>query len=339
MPDMKNALLIVLATLTLLACSSSGTPPAWLEEAPAAYPEADFLSAVGEAGNREDASNRALANLAKIFEVAVQDDSLDFAQARVEQVEGEARTTNRQEASRRVTTAAQQVLEGARIASHWTSSEGQAFSLAVLEKTPAAGRFREAIQDADRKTRDLMDYADRQAPNAVAALSALETARRIQVQRDAVNRNLSVVSGRGLRAPYDQSSLETMIRQALATLQFSTWGTSTYLDTLLQNGIGRLGITYNEVSNYTLEGKLDTEPIEERDGWFWLRGSLDLSLRVGEESIAQQRWPIKVSATDRGMTEQRAGDQIVNQMPAYLYELLTSAAVPQQEGANPLTGG
>ncbi len=332
---MKIALLISMATLTLLACSSSGPPPAWLEEAPSAYPEADFLSAVGEAGNREDASNRALANLAKIFEVAVQDDSLDFAQARVVQVEGEARTTNRQEASRRVTTEAQQVLEGTRIASHWTSAEGQAFSLAVLEKAPAAGRFREAVHDADQKTRDLMDYANRQAPNAVAALSALEAARWIQIQRDAINRNLSVVSGRGLRAPYDQSSLETMIRQALATLQFSTWGTSNYLDTLLQNGIGRLGITYNEVSNYTLEGKLDTEPIEERDGWFWLRGSLDLSLRHGEESIAQQRWPIKVSATDRGMTEQRAGDQIVNEMPAYLYELLTSGEVPQQEGANP----
>ena len=48
----------------------------------------DFLSAVGEAANREDAGNRALANLAKIFEVAVQDDSMDFSQARVEQVEG-----------------------------------------------------------------------------------------------------------------------------------------------------------------------------------------------------------------------------------------------------------
>ncbi len=326
---MKYLLLTALAAVTLVACGTS-TPPDWIDDPATSFPEARYLSAVGEAGDREDAGNRALANLAKIFEVAVEDTTLDFARASVETSDEGAQITNEQESTRSVTTRARQVLEGAQIPSTWESPEGTSFSLAVLEKEPAARRFREAITDADRQTSDLIEYANRQAPNAVAALSALESARQIQVQRDADNRNLSVVRGRGIRAPYDQASLETMIRQALATLQFSTWGSSEYTDTNLQNGIGRLGITYDEVSSYVLEGNLDTEPIEERDGWYWLRGSLDLTLRRGEETLAQRRWPIKASATDPGMTEQRAGDQIVNRMPAYLYELLTSAEVPQR---------
>ncbi len=331
---MKTALLTAITALLFVACGTS-KPPSWLDDPAASYPEADYLSAIGEAGNRDQSGNRALANLAKIFEVAVQDQSFDFARAQVETAEGESVTTNRQEATRSVSTEAHQVLEGAQVVSHWESPEGVTFSLAVLEKDPAARRFREVIHDADRKTGKWVEYANRQAPNPVAALSALEAARLTQINRDMANRNLSVVSGRGIRAPYDQNALETMIQQALATLQFSTLGSSGYLDDQLQNGIGRLGITYNEVSGYTLEGKLDTEPIEEKDGWFWLRGSLDLSLSHGEEHIAERRWPIKVSATDPGMTEQRAGDQIVNQMPAYLYELLTSASIPQQDGAKP----
>ncbi len=85
---MKTALLTAITALLFVACGTS-VPPIWLDDPAASYPEADYLSAVGEAGNRDQSGNRALANLAKIFEVAVQDQSLDFARARVETADGE----------------------------------------------------------------------------------------------------------------------------------------------------------------------------------------------------------------------------------------------------------
>jgi hypothetical protein len=48
-------------------------------------------------------------------------------------------------------------------------------------------------------------------------------------------------------------------------------------------------------------------------------------LSSGDTVIAKKRWPIKVSATDKGMVQQRARDTINSELPNYVFELLTSA--------------
>jgi hypothetical protein len=49
-----------------------------------------------------------------------------------------------------------------------------------------------------------------------------------------------------------------------------------------------------------------------------------MSLIYQGEALAKKRWPLKVSATDKGMVEQRAKDKLSEQMAIYLYELITS---------------
>jgi hypothetical protein len=69
---------------------------------------------------------------------------------------------------------------------------------------------------------------------------------------------------------------------------------------------------------------MDTEPVYKKQGWYWLRGSTQMSLIYQGEALAKKRWPLKVSATDKGMAEQRAKDKLSAQMSTYLYELITS---------------
>ena len=189
----------LLLGLVLTACGSK--QPNWVDKPTEQYPQQGYLSAVGEADNRSAADDRALANLAKIFEVAISDRSLDFSQARVSADQSGAAVSNVQSAARYVTSEARQVLEGARLMESWQDEDGQAYSLAVLEKAPASRRFREDVQSADRQIADRVNYASRQAPNPVAALAALEQARKIETQRSNLNRNLAVVSGKGIKAP------------------------------------------------------------------------------------------------------------------------------------------
>lgn len=313
---------IALSLIYLLsACSATPTQPQWLDQPGAAYPENRYLSAIGEGNSREAAEDRALANLAKIFEVAVADRSMDFTEANIS---ASGVTTTTQQASRFVTTEARQILEGARVVEHWQADNGSHHSLAVLEKAPAARRFSSSVQRADQHTADLVAYAGNQAPNPVAALGALEQARQIQQQRDNANRNLAVVSGNGIPGRYSATDIETMIRKSLATLQFGAQAPTPEILGAVQSAIATLGIQYQQNSPWQVWGALDKLPIQEKQGWFWLRGSMHLSLRDGGDVVADKRWPIKVSATDPGMAQQRARDLLSNDLAGQLYEMLVT---------------
>jgi hypothetical protein len=306
----------------LTACS--GAQPEWVDKPTEQYPQQRYLSAVGEADGRSTADDRALANLAKIFEVAVSDSSMDFSQARVSVDQSGLAASNVQSASRYVSTEAKQVLEGAQLVESWQGQEGKTYSLAVLEKSPAARRFRDAMRGADRQIDGRVNYASQQAPNPVVALAALEQARIIETQRSNLNRNLAIVSGKGIKASHDQASLEKLLRNALASLHFYAEADSPELQQNLESAIGALGITLDKKAPYLLIASMDTEPVQQQQGWYWLRGSTQLILMFQGETLAKKRWPLKVSALDEGMVEQRAKDKLSEQMTAYLYELITS---------------
>jgi hypothetical protein len=306
----------------LTACSSK--QPDWLDKPAEQYPQQSYLSAVGEADDRSSADGRALANLAKIFEVAIKDNSLDFSQAQVSSDQSGSAVNNIQTTSRYVSTEARQVLEGAQLVESWQAEEGKTYALAVLEKAPAERRFRDGVRNADRQIADRVKYASQQAPNPVAALAALEQARKIENQRSNLNRNLSVVSGKGIKAHYDQASLEQLLRNALVTLHFHAVADSPQLQQNLESAIGALGITLDKNAPYQLVASMDTEPVQKKQGWYWLRGSTEMSLIYQGEALAKKRWPLKVSAMDEGMVEQRAKDKLSEQMATYLYELITS---------------
>jgi hypothetical protein len=318
---MKITATLVLG-FVLTACGSK--QPEWLDKPTEEYPQQRYLSAVGEANDRSTADGRALANLAKIFEVAIKDRSLDFSQAQVSGDQSGRAVSNTQATSRYVTTEAKQVLEGAQLVESWQAEEGKTYALAVLEKAPAERRFRDGVRSADRQIKDRVNYASQQAPNPVVALAALEQARKIEHQRSNLNRNLSVVSGKGIKAYYDQASLEKLLRNALVILHFHAMADSPQLQQNLESAIGTLGITLDKNAPYTLMGSIDTEPVQLKQGWYWLRGSTELSLIYQGEALAKKRWPLKVSATDKGMVEQRAKDKLSEQMTTYLYELITS---------------
>lgn len=314
----------ILATAVLSACAG-GKQPSWITKAAEQYPETRYLTASGTADDQNTADSRALANLARIFEVAIEDSAMDFSEALVSGQGDQRVVKNEQRAARSVNTFAEQVLEGAQIAEHWRGESGPQYSLAVLAKGPAAQRLRAEIHNLDKKTSDLRSYAVNKANNPVAALSALEQARKIQLERAQLNRNFSVVTGQGITVKNNADSLETEVREALALLRFDIEASPESLGLGLQSAINALGAQYFERSAYIIEGKMDTQPLQKKQGWYWLRGSVQLVLRKGDEVIAKQRWPIKVSAIDKGMVEQRAQDHLAEELPNYLFGLMTSA--------------
>ena len=331
---MKNKYLRTLVSASLMclfisACSSADKQPQWLDNPSADYPQVEYLSAIGEADKRARAADRALANLAKIFEVAIKENSMDFSSSKTLSSMDSSLTTNEQQAARYVSTEARQVLEGARVVEYWQGEEGQFHALAILDKPEAAKRFSQQINSIDRDVNQLVDYASSSAPNPVAALSALEQARTAQTKRDNLNRNLGIVSNQVIPARHTAEELDSTIRKALATLKFSIQAEDQTLASELQNATAALGIQYDPQATTSLAGSIDSEPAQQIQGWFWLRGSYQLSLSIHNTIVAKKRWPFKVSATDKGVAEQRAKDEINSKMPNHVYELLSSGANDQ----------
>jgi len=330
-----NRLTIILCCIAMLAaCSSSEKQPQWIDNAAVEHPADKYLSAIGEAGNRETAASRARANLAQIFQVAIKDSQQDFSQAIVNSSAGQQSTDNQVRVARFVNTEAQQVLEGSDIVSYWQSPEGKIFSLVVLDKTMASRRFRESIRAADRKTHELVEYARHQAPSPVAALRALEEARLSQLERDNSHRNLVVTAGKGINSRYSSSDIAALIRNALSALKFTIVTDDPQMQSELENAVASLGIQIVADSHYQLSSKLDTEPLQKKQGWWWIRGSLELELVQGEDTLAKQRWPVKQSSIERGMTKQRLRNSVNKKLPAYLYQMLTVKRMISYQSTN-----
>lgn len=324
-----RALAVLLGTILLVGCSGAPKQPDWVDNPDLVYPSDIYLTATGSSSERDSASDRARANLAKIFEVAVQESTLDFSKATVTTVAAEEgtvqATSNEQSVARTVSTEARQVLEGTEVPEYWQSADGRIYAIAVLEKRPAAGRFRQEILEQDRQVNDLVGYAVNKADNPVAALNALQDARAIQVVRDANNQNLMILTaGKGVRGQYDLAEIDGLIRQGLSQLRVAVRAEDPEVKAQLEKALATLGVQNAADSNLQLAGRMDTGPVEQKQGWYWLRGAYELEFTDDGSVLAKDRWTIKVSATDQSVLMPRARDDINANLPSYVYELLSA---------------
>ncbi len=320
----KICLTCLLGTL-FAACAGQNQPPQWIDAPQSAYPAATYLTGTGSGDSRQTATDRAFANLARVFEVAVSDTTMDFSSAQISSSGDGQQTVNEQKVSRSISVEARKVVEGATIAESWTAPDGRVYALATLNKQAAASRFRSAILTADRDVTQLIDYASHTADSPVSALTALKRAREQQIHREELNRNLMVVAdGHGIEGRYDLPAVEKLVRDALASLEVSVDAADDSIRAEIQRALAQLGVHVVTGSNLVLSGSLDTAPVESRQGWFWQRGSHELIFRDGNRVLAKKRWPIKVSSTEEGMLPSRVRDEINAQLPNRVFELLSS---------------
>ncbi|WP_165773484.1 LPP20 family lipoprotein [Zooshikella ganghwensis] len=308
----------------LSGCVASPKRPDWLTLQPKDYPEKQYVIAVGEADTQHLADSRALANLAKFFEVNIADVSSDFSQTSMLGSANDKRFANEQKFTRQVNTETKQVLEGVRVVERYKSQDGRYYSLAVLKKSPLARRLRKSILAADRNTNNALVYAQQQATNPLVALATLEKARHYQLKREADNQRLSVLTGRGITSKINSVTIQQQIQQGLSSLRFAVDADKKQDFDLLTSVVSGAGISISDQTNYSVELNVDKAPVSYRQGWYWLRGSAELVIYHDDNGLAKKRWPFKVSSQDESLLEQRLNDHLVKVLPAYFYSILTT---------------
>jgi len=315
---MKTSMMRILSVMTilLLAACSSAKPgdvrPDWVAGNSSQYPAASFLTGRGQSDNMAVAKDRARADLAKVFSVAVNEQTQDTSSYS----QTSAAVKNTLDVSRNITTRTDQLLSGVEISDTWQDAKTQQYyALATLSRTKAANALRQQIGDLDAGTVAYMNQAQNSSDlfDKVAAAGQAVDA---QTTRAGLQRSLQVVdlSGQGMPSSWPLAKLQADRAGLLKQLQISVAAEGKDADAVRQVLAGALadsGFTVVDKAPYTMTVVLDYANLPPQGNWSWISGTLQVIL-TGTDSRAHgvRRWDLKASGTDQQLAQQRLMDQV-----------------------------
>lgn len=329
---MKNFRLIpfFLSCFFLISCASTSNEdkrPQWIDNASASYPANDYLTAVGQASKRDRAGKNATANIAEIFYVNVRAETNTLTEATKQESALGVSMESSTSLQRSIQTETDQAMSGVKIEQSWLSPTGEYYALAVLAKRQAAMSLNESIMELDEATAELIDYSMNTAPNSISSLNALRNARDEQMARQMANLQLKQVSVSGVPTDISSKKIERLIAKKLASMEVSVDidGDTDKHTKSVQAGLAQLGVKVVDEANIVVAADADiTEPTL-INGWYWLRGSYELSISEDGQVISRKRWPVKVSAKQEEMLMPRLHDSVNANITQYLTELVSDS--------------
>lgn len=311
------------ATLSFLlcamsACASHPATPDWVNGPSAKYKSEQYLIGRGQAASAEEARDRARADLAKIFQISVSVESEDvqtFAQKSGTAAKGATPAGEyASQASRRISTHTEQIVEGVQVAETWQDPlTGTHFALAVMPRLQASQRLRQEIERLDAATRQYLEEA-RGATDILAKIGAAGHALDAQLERTGYQKSLRIVdpTGRGEESEWNTAKLGADLAELLKRVHLATDapdvppGFAAAVNGAVANA-GFLAET-GQKPDYVLEARMPLEDLGLRDGWYWQRGVLEVTLKetASNRVRGSKRWDIKTSAQDQAVSRQRA---------------------------------
>jgi hypothetical protein len=311
---MKPWLSIAASSVFLFACASTPTTPDWVNGKSAKYPDNQYLVGRGQAGTQEDARNRARADLAKILEVGVSAKSTDVTSFTSE---GGGKTES--QVSRNIVTRTDQIVRGIQIPEFWQDPQTKStYALAVLSRAQASAGLRADIDRLDSATSGYVAQA-RSAPDLLAQVASAAKAYDSQRERDAVQRTLQVVDVTGQGVPPEQNSgqlaadLQALLKRLHMKPQAAS-GSQDGLERMLSAALSQAGFVPEAGADapYVLLGSLTLDDLGVIDGWYWMRGTLEVQLsETGSGKVrGNKRWEIKTSSPQKATAQRRTLDEV-----------------------------
>jgi hypothetical protein len=286
-------------------------------DTPQAYPASRYLLGRGQGDTAALARDRARADLAKNFRVRVLEESEDRVTYTSASPGEGAPARLEAQASRWIAARTDQVLEGARIAEAWQDPENRAHhALAVLDRLQAGAALRQQAARLDGVTREALAQA-RATDDLLVQIGAAGRAVEAQRERAEVQRVLTVVEPVGMGTPplyelarlaADEAELRRRLRVAPRALEDPLGG----LERAAAAALAAAGFLpeAGEAAGYELDARLSATEHPGADGWHWVRGTLEVTLKERAGAVrGSYRWDVKASGQQPELARRRAADQ------------------------------
>ena len=308
----------IVVAVSLSGCASVRTDaPDWVTGNSAKYPDNRFLVGRGQADSLEDARNRARADLAKVFQVAVSAETSDVTQF-ASTTEGGGQGKTESQVTRNIVTRTDQIVRGIQIAEAWQDPRSKTHhALATLPRLQAAMGLRQDVERLDAATRGYVNQA-RNGQDLLAQVASASRAHDTQRERDAVQRALQVVdvTGRGVDPEFNSGQLASDLAALLKRVRMkpqAASGSQDSLERMLSAALSAAGFVPEAGGSapYVLLGSLQLDDLGLIDGWYWTRGTLEVQLAEASSGKVRgnKRWEIKTSSPQKATAQRRALDE------------------------------
>ena len=311
--------------------------PDWLYGEPANYPNASYVYASGSASHAEVARDRALGNLAKIFELQVRESSTTTEDVQTHKKEGVESVQSSARIASKVNVHTDKMINGARIAEQWQNPDDLTHhALAVLERSQASNNIRSEINRLDREIAFTITNADsRQDP--LQKVADLQDAIVMQTERSSLQKTLKIIdlNGTGKPSGWSLAELSEQQQQALQSLNMRAVvleDSVGELDKVLQAAMANAGFAHSSSEvGYTLSASMETQDAMQSQGWYWLRGTLILRLVDADAAVlGNKAWPLKVSAVQQNQLNQRMLAEIDRKLKSELKDTVLGFATGER---------
>jgi hypothetical protein len=330
--------LFLLSILFTSACSFtsvvSNARPDWVNGQSKKYTSSLYLSGQGSAITSDDAKDRARSDLAKQFEVSLKESSQQSQTFTSESANGDALNLLNQQISRQLFTYTSLTLQGVEIADQWYEPEQDThYALAVLSRNKTRQRLEQALHIIDQQSDQRLLQAESE-PSHLKRAKLVQIAINSQQQRIIMQSSLQVVDPSGLGNPA-KLSLAELIRSRDALLKkviiqpIASGDESNELLKVVSGALAEAGFSINN-NDFNYQFKIQTvlDPVIEKNGWFWLRGTMEINLIDADgNSIGVHRWPLKASSIDLKRTQPRLITEANRLLKEELRDVLLGFAV------------
>jgi hypothetical protein len=325
-------------TLSFLSgCASQPTVPDWVSGESAKYKSDQYLIGRGSADTQEEAKDRARADVAKVFQVAVVANTDDTQRSKSD---SSGAVQFEEQASRHISTSTDQIISGIQIADMWKNpANGNVHVLAVLPRLQTATSLRQQIGSLDDAIRNYIEQSRREDDLFVkiaAANHALET----QLEREGLQKNLQVVdiTGRGIEPQWNSDKLKADLGDLLKRVSIApraAAGSPAGLEEIVAGALARAGFMPDTGDHpaYVLQARMNLNDLGLIDGWYWQRGNLEITLTETANNRVRgtKQWSIKGNAQNAAEAVQRAMDQADAILKRELGDAIVSMATARQE--------
>jgi hypothetical protein len=318
--NMKLSLASVYATMVLVigGCATKPVQPDWITGDSAKYKSSQYLIGRGQATTTEEAKDRARADLAKIFQVAVTANSEDVQRFKSDSTVAGGAGQYSGESSRHISTRTDQIISGIQIAEVWQDPVSKTqHVLAILPRLQAAASLRQQISQLDDATQGSIGQS-KMSSDLFIKIAAASKAVESQQERDGLQKTLQVVdiTGRGVEPEFNIGRLKADMDDLLKRVKIApkvVEGSTPGLAEIVAGALSHAGfmIDTGEKPDFLLTASLNLTDLGLKEGWYWQRGNLEISLTETATGRVRgtQRWPIKGTAMDKESALRRALDE------------------------------
>jgi len=321
---MIKTLLIIFSPWLLAFNVQADTAPDWVQNQRRDNGQR-VLSATGTASNIELARDRALANLAKIFQAQISDVTSRQSATQVRIALGEESIEQAHQLTQRVQIKSDVVIKGAVISEVWHDQSLQLYhALAELNRVQAKNNLYDEMLQLDEQSRVLLKQ-QQLTNDRLQRVSYINQAIELQQQRQTLQSMLKIIDLHGLgdEAPWNMSELNLLLEQALQGLSLSLViagdTASVKLEKTLLSAMANAGFSAREQGDYKLEAQLDVNDLGLQQGWYWQRAVLDLQLKQGARVLGSQSFRFKVAALQQAELGRRLQSMISQKLNNELY--------------------